>query len=145
MITERPHQGELSHQLIKKFYKSTNKKNPAWQLAKQERRHVRVRRQRDIYMCSNDHDEGNTKNGVASLPPHLHHRLSDLSSNAFNLVEFLQSSPDDPAFHVSTIISRPMKQARKIFSGLHPKAEGPSSEPTTGPGIRWRRADFFQR
>jgi hypothetical protein len=37
MTAQCPHQGELSHQLIKKFYQSTNKKDPAGQLAKQER------------------------------------------------------------------------------------------------------------
>jgi len=34
-----------------------------------------------------------------SLEPH--HQLSDLPINTFNLAEFLQSWPDDPALQVS--------------------------------------------
>jgi hypothetical protein len=113
-----PHrQGELAHRLIKKFYQSTNKKDPAGQLAKQERRHTRVRRQHDVYMGSDDQDKGDTDvpdNCSAWIPPHLHHQLSDSLSNTFNLAEFLQSSPEDPAFHVHFLIFRLRNQLRRI-------------------------------
>ena len=78
-------------------------------------------------MCSDDQDKGDTDlpdNSSAWIPPHLH--LSDSLSNAFNLAEFLQSSPEDPAFHVRFLIFGLTNQLRWIYSGLHPKAEGPS-------------------
>jgi len=109
MTAQHPYQGELSHQSIKKFYRSTNKNDLAGQLVKQERQYTQVRRQHDIFTDSNNHDKGGTglpapENSAALLPPHLHHQLSDSPSNVFNLMEFLQSSPDDPAFHVRTIL-----------------------------------------
>lgn len=105
------------------------------QLARQERRYTRVRRQRDVYMDSNDQDEGDAAL-AEDTPPHLHHRLTNSISNIFNLAEFLQSSPGDPAFHVSTVLFRLSKHVRQMFSGLHPQVEGPPPEPTAGSGIR---------
>lgn len=92
-------------------------------------------------MGSNDHDEGSTglpENGTTLVPPHLHHRLSDSPSNVFNLAEFLQSSPDDPVFHVSMVLFRLTKNVGQISSELHPKAEGPPPEPIAKSGIRRR-------
>lgn len=89
-------------------------------------------------MGSNDHDGGNMalpEDSLAFLPPHLHHRLSNSLSNALNLAEFLQSSPDDPAFHVSSLLFSLTKQLGQIISELHAKDEGPPPVLIAEPGI----------
>ena len=74
-----------------------------WKGIMQERRLTRVRRQRDAYYI-NPNDELCPQNASAdsnsTVPDELHHRLSDSPANAFNLAEYLRSSPDDPAFQV---------------------------------------------
>lgn len=94
-------QGEVSHQFVKKFYQCTNKHEPAKQIAKQERRRTRIRHQHDIYYTHSD-DNGDSGNDSISLQPQLHHQLSNSPSNTFNLAEFLRSSPNNPAFQVSS-------------------------------------------
>ncbi|KAF8835227.1 hypothetical protein BDN67DRAFT_1015721 [Paxillus ammoniavirescens] len=85
--------GELAHQLIKTFYQSTNKQEPAKQLARQERRHTRVRRQLDRVNTA----VGLKQKSSENMPPVAHHNLSDSSTNAVNLAKFLSDRPDDPA------------------------------------------------
>ena len=98
-INHLPLQGELSHQRVKKFYQCTNKQEPAGQIAKQERRYTRVRRQYSSYVDAEDDTDPQNNTTPVSLEPH--HRLSNSPINTFNLAEFLQSWPDDPALQVS--------------------------------------------
>ena len=60
-------QGEAAHQHIKKFYQRTNKKNLAGQIAKQDRRHTRVRRQCDAYYVD-PNGSIDPKNDPAEVP-----------------------------------------------------------------------------
>ena len=53
-----------------------------------------------MYLESDDHEDLQNDMAEGLVPPELHHRLSDAPVNAFNLAEFLQSSPDDPALQV---------------------------------------------
>ncbi|KIK81964.1 hypothetical protein PAXRUDRAFT_14969 [Paxillus rubicundulus Ve08.2h10] len=87
--------GEAAHQLIKKFYQSTNKQEPAKQLARQERRHTRVRRQLDAVHSSAT--SGLEQKNHEELSPVVHHNLSSSSNNTINLAKFLSDRSDDPA------------------------------------------------
>ncbi|KAH7902872.1 hypothetical protein BJ138DRAFT_1200325, partial [Hygrophoropsis aurantiaca] len=82
--------GELAHRLIKKFYANTNKRNVSQQLAKQERRHTRMRRQMGTEI------KGHVES-VPALTPELHHNLSDAPSNVINLASFFNDHREDPA------------------------------------------------
>ncbi|KAH7927896.1 hypothetical protein BV22DRAFT_1006163 [Leucogyrophana mollusca] len=79
--------GELMHRLVKRFYGSTNKKEVSKQLAGQERRHTRMRRQRQSL----------TTPDFSPLPPELHHNLSDSPSTVINLAQFLREHQEDPS------------------------------------------------
>jgi hypothetical protein len=85
-------QGEVAHRLIKKFYRMTNKQDVPKQLAKHERRHTHIRRQRqDLEMDSEEPVE---------TFPELHHHLSDSCVNVINLATFLRDHSSDPAVKV---------------------------------------------
>lgn len=64
-------QGELAHRQLKKFYQNTNKQNPLGQIAKQERRLTRARREIDpdrIYFQDAEPEE----NEPANLSKHYY-------------------------------------------------------------------------
>jgi hypothetical protein len=88
-------QGELAHRLIKMLYQSTNKQDTSKQLAKQERRRTRIRRQQSSKSTILAHNIC-----TSDLPPEAHHFLSGDRSNAINLASYLSEHRDDPAIKV---------------------------------------------
>ena len=80
------------------FYQNTNKNNPAGQLAVQERRYTRIRRQQGAH----DGAETDMMNAVEMAPLSLqcHHHLSDSPGNAISLAEYLVKHRGDPALKV---------------------------------------------
>jgi len=87
-------QGELAHRYINMLYRSTNKQDPAKQLARQERRRTRIRRQQSSTTLLHD-----TRS--SDLPPEVHHFLSSNHCNKINLASYLGEHRDDPAVKVS--------------------------------------------
>jgi hypothetical protein len=85
-------QGELSHRLIKMLYENTNKQDVSKQLAKQERRRTRVRRQQQSTALLQDKH-------ISDLPIEAHHSMSN-TSNFLNLTRYLSEHEDDPAIKV---------------------------------------------
>jgi hypothetical protein len=89
-------QGELAHRLIKTLYQSTNKQDVSKQIAKQERRRTRIRRQQQSATppdntCSSD------------LPLIAHHCLTSHPTNAINLAIYLREHEGDPAIKVTLV------------------------------------------
>ncbi|KIK33786.1 hypothetical protein CY34DRAFT_99004 [Suillus luteus UH-Slu-Lm8-n1] len=74
------------------LYQSTNKHDTSKQLAKQERRHTRIRRQQSsesTILALNIY--------TGDLPLKAHHSLSANQSNNINLASYLGEHRDDPA------------------------------------------------
>jgi len=68
----------------------TNKKDVSEQLARHERRQMRLRRQQSLVMEE-----------PPEPLPELHHHLSDSWANSVNLAAFLSDHSGDPAVKVS--------------------------------------------
>jgi len=78
------------------LYQNTNKQDTSKQLAKQERRRTRVRRQqRSTTLLQDMH--------TSDLPIEAHHFMSGNKSNVVNLARYLSDHEGDPAIKVRRI------------------------------------------
>jgi hypothetical protein len=75
------------------LYQNTNKQDVSKQLAKQERRRTRVRRQRQSTGLLQDIP-------TSDLPIEAHHFMSSNTSNLMNLARYLSEHEGDPAIKV---------------------------------------------
>ncbi|KIM54557.1 hypothetical protein SCLCIDRAFT_31001 [Scleroderma citrinum Foug A] len=85
--------GELAHQIIKRFYGQSNKKNVVNQFATQERQHTVLRQQREAL----DPGVSDTDSGDDDLE--VHHVMTDIPrhDNTFSLADLIGKYHDDPA------------------------------------------------
>jgi len=101
-------QGELAHRFVKRLYGRTNKNNAIRQIAKNERRNVRLRHARDAAAAprrQHDHHDHHVQfSDHDPLPPtsfHQHHHMSDSKNFPHHLMSFIRQPPNDPAKKVS--------------------------------------------
>jgi hypothetical protein len=98
-------QGELAHRLVKRFYQRTNKKDVIRQIARQERRHVRLRRAKEATISPrrrHTHHVGFSENDPLPYSGvDLHHHMSDSKNFPHHLLNFVHHPPHDPAKKVS--------------------------------------------
>lgn len=96
------YQGELAHRLVKRFYTRTNKINAVKHIAKQERRHARLRRARDAAKLhlhrKHIHHVGFSDNDpLPCTGIDIHHHISDSTRYYHSLLSFVRDPPNDPA------------------------------------------------
>lgn len=98
-------QGELAHRLVKRFYQRTNKKDAIRQIARLERRHVRLRRAKEAAASPRGRHAHHVAFSANDPLPHsgvdLHHHMSDSKNFPFHLLSFVHQPPYDPAKKVS--------------------------------------------
>ncbi|KIM66090.1 hypothetical protein SCLCIDRAFT_22307 [Scleroderma citrinum Foug A] len=85
--------GELAHQIIKRFYGQSNKKNVVNQFATQEQRHTVLRQQREAL------DPGVSDTDSGDDDPEVHHVMMDIPQhdNTFSLADLIGKYCDNPA------------------------------------------------
>lgn len=103
-------QGELAHRLVKHFYTRTNKAGAAKNIAKQERRHTRLRRAREAakanHIRKHLHHVGFSDNDpLPRTDVDLHHHMSDSTKYAHNVFSFIREPPNDPSKAVMFVLT----------------------------------------
>ena len=98
MLTSNSLKGERAHKLIKRIYRSSNKKDVVRQFAKQERRGTLLRRQLNQDYLAIDMEQ-------IDRSPQIHHSMANAPrrDNVFNLPQILQEHRTDPVVKVKII------------------------------------------
>jgi len=133
-------QGELAHRIVKRLYSRTNKKNAIKQIAKNERRSVRLRRAREAAAAPRNHHLHHIPFTKSDPLPYTsidqHHHMSDSRNHPLNLMSFVNEPAGDPAKKVR-LLSMQLFRWSPFPIELYTQTQEPFTWPPSRSLVRW--------